>query len=291
MIDDQRSGRYNDGRMVIRAALQADSPPDADPGIAAGSLTFWRERCLGWQRDDLDRALACFTFVADATTLADDCRFAGDDQTLVARYDGLPFTAVAFHSLGEMREKDEVSKRVTALTRRLVAPGEPFACLVAERDWPLLRAAYRVLEIYPEWQMVFSADPLKLDPGDAVPLQEPDLPAIRALARGENMLALERAPLVRGPWYGVRHDGKLIAQGGTHLLLERAAEIGNIVTAAEHRREGYGSQVVSALVRELGGLGYVVFLHVLKKNRTALAFYEQLGFERCHMMMLARCCV
>jgi GNAT superfamily N-acetyltransferase len=277
--------------MVTRAALQAESPPDADPGIAAGDLTLWRERCLGWQRDDLDRAFASFTFVADVTTLAGHCHFAGDGQTLVARYDGLPFAAIAFHSLSETRENRSTSRRVAALTRHLVAPGEPFVCLVAERDRPVLRAAYKVLKIYPEWQMAFTADVPKAVAGDAVRLREPDLPAMRALARRESMSAFERDPLVRGPWYGVWRDGRLIAQAGTHLLLERAAEIGNVVTAAAYRRQGYGSRVVTALLQELGGQGYVVFLHVLKKNKRALVFYEKLGFERRRTMILSRCCV
>jgi ribosomal protein S18 acetylase RimI-like enzyme len=116
-----------------------------------------------------------------------------------------------------------------------------------------------------------------------------------ALARREGMQAFERDPLSRGPWYGVWHPGRrsqrseLIAQGGTHLVLDQAAEIGNIVTARAYRRRGYGSHVVAALLRELSAQGYSVFLHVLKGNGTAIAFYESLGFERNRGMILARC--
>lgn len=35
--------------------------------------------------------------------------------------------------------------------------------------------------------------------------------------------------------------------------------------------------------------GYTVFLHVLKENTGAVAFYEHLGFERQRTMILARC--
>ncbi len=289
--------------MVIRAGLQADTSPDAEIGITAECFTSCRERSLLWQRRDLDRALASFAFLADVTTLAEDCRFAGDNQMLVVRYDGLPFPAIAF-CLGTLPVPgtsfilrhgaipcDDVSNRLAARTRRLVAPGEPFVCLVDEHDWPLLRAAYRVLEVHPEWQMVFCADTQKLDPGDARALGPSYVPDMSALARREGMQAFDRDPLSRRPWYGVWDGGQLVAQGGTHLLLDRAAEIGNVVTAKAYRRREYGSQVVAALLRELGTRGHSVFLHVLKENEGAIAFYEHMGFEWRRTMILARCCV
>ena len=80
-----------------------------------------------------------------------------------------------------------------------------------------------------------------------------------------------------------------MAQGGTHILLERAAEIGNIVTARQHRRQGYGSQIMAALLRKLVAQGYQVFLHVLKENETATAFYRGVGFECRRTMILTQC--
>ncbi len=283
--------------MLNRAAVQADSLLDADVGIAAESLAAWREICLLWQRRDLDRALAFFTFIADVTTLTKDCRFAGDSQTLVARYDGLPFAAIAFCSRDRASPCEETSRRIADLTRRLVAPNETFACLVAERDRPRLEAAYQVLDIYPEWQMVFRGDALNLDPGKAVPLGPSHLAEMRALARVEDLKAFERNPLGRGPWYGIWHPTRssprrqLIAQGGTRLVLDQAAEIGNIVTARAYRRQGYGAQVVAALLRDLTLGGYSVFLQVLKENAEALPFYEHLGFEKHREMIIAQCTV
>jgi ribosomal protein S18 acetylase RimI-like enzyme len=250
------------------------------------SLATWRERCLSWQRRDLDRALARFAFVADVTTLADDCRFAGHARTLVVRYDGLPFPAVAFHTRAE---NGDAPQHLRDLSRRLVSPGETFGCLVAEPEWPLVQETYQVLEVHPEWQMAFCADLVGLDRGAAVPLRPRHLQEMRGLARSEEMMAFERAPLSRGPWFGVWAEDELVAQGGTHLMLEQAAEIGNVVTAQKHRRRGYGTQVVSALLQELRSQECAVFLHVLKENETALAFYEHLGFERRRTMILARC--
>lgn len=251
-----------------------------DPAI----LSIWHQRCLEWQERDLEGALADFTFIADVTTLSSDCCFAGDTDTLVVRYDGLPFAAIAFHG-------DDLA-RIVELTRQLLVPEQEFYCLVGEEQWASLQTAYRVLEANQEWQMLFQGDPDTLDPGNTIPLQACDLPEMAALAEREDMKAFEHNPLAQGPWYGVRSDGangpELVSQGGTHLLLSRAAEIGNIVTAREHRRRGYGSYVVSALVRTLH-TQKTVFLQVFKTNEAAIACYERLGFQAVRTMYLTKC--
>lgn len=253
------------------------------------SVTIWRERCLLWQEQDLERALAYFTFIADVTTLASECRFAGDSETLVARYDGLPFPAIAFHSQGESTGRRDTPRWIATLTRRLIAPRETFYCLVAEDELALLQDAYCVLETHPEQQMLFRGDQSSLDSGDVVRLTESDLPAMKALAQREGMMAFEKDPLARGPWYGAWRNGQLVAQGGVHLSLSRAAEIGNIVTTRTHRREGLARQIVAALMHELKAESRLVFLQVFEDNKPALAFYEHVGFKRLRTMYLARC--
>jgi ribosomal protein S18 acetylase RimI-like enzyme len=248
-------------------------------------LLLWHRRCLEWQEQDLKGALADFTFIADITTLSADCRFVGDAETLVARYDGLPFAAIAFCG--------DDPTRIAALTHQLLAPDQEFYCLVGAEQWESLQVAYRVLETHEEQQMLFQGDPHTLDPGNATPLGEADLPEMAALAEREDMMAFEHDPLARGPWYGVRVDDadhpELVAQGGTHLLLSRVAEIGNIVTAREHRRRGFASRILSALVRALHAQGKATFLQVFKTNQAAIACYEQLGFESVRTMYLTRC--
>jgi ribosomal protein S18 acetylase RimI-like enzyme len=273
-------------RQIGRARQKGDNTNTEN-----GSVTMWRERCLLWQEQDLENALTYFTFIADVTTLASDCRFAGDSETLVACYDGLPFAAIAFHSQAGSTGRYDNPKLITALTRRLMGPREAFYCLVAEDEFALLQEAYCVLETHPEQQMLFRGDPSSLDAGDAARLTKLDLPGMRALARREGMMAFEKDPLARGPWYGVWRNGELVAQGGIHLFLSRAAEIGNIVTTRTHRREGLARQIMAALLEELNAESKLVFLHVFEDNKPALAFYQHLGFRRLRTMYLTRCLV
>jgi ribosomal protein S18 acetylase RimI-like enzyme len=265
------------------------SPQGASIGTQNRTVSIWRRRCLLWQQQDLERALAHFTFIADVTTLAADCCFAGDSETLVARYDGLPFAAVAFHSRGGSTGRDMTATRIADLTRRLIAPTEAFYCLVSDEKWTTVQDAYTVLERHPEQQMVHYANPPCLDPGDVVRLSESDLPAMKSLAEREGMIAFEADPLGRGPWYGVWRNGQLAAQGGVRLLLSRAAEIGNIVTSRKHRREGLATRIVVALLAELKAQDRLAFLQVLEGNGPALSLYESLGFRRLRRMYLVRC--
>jgi ribosomal protein S18 acetylase RimI-like enzyme len=265
------------------------SPQSASTGTENRSVTIWRQRCLLWQEQDLEQALAYFTFIADVTTLTCDCCFAGDRETLVARYDGLPFVAIAFHSHAKSVGRDDIPRRIANLTQRLITPGETFYCLVSEDQLALLEAAYRVLAMRPEQQMVYRGDLSKLNRADAARLTASDLPAMRSLAEREGMIALERDPLGRGPWYGVWRDGQLVAQGGIHLFLSRAAEIGNIATARAHRRKGLAKQIVAALLEELHTEERLAFLQVFENNEPALAFYDAIGFKRLRKMYLTRC--
>lgn len=194
--------------MVKRAALQREASVDADLGIGVSNLTVWRDRFARWQDQDLVGALASFTIGADVTALAQDCTFAADDHALVARYQGLPFPAVAFFIPNTDNTDRDGVPRLARLTRRLVAPEESFVCLVAESEWPLLRSAYDVLEVRPEWQMIFSGGARALDSGEATRLCAADLTEMAALARREGMEAFEQNPLTRGPgtvWRAEKH--------------------------------------------------------------------------------------
>jgi len=221
-----------------------------------------------------------FTLLSNLTTLSHRCRFAvGADGALVARYLDLPFAAISFYGQG---------MDLRAALSELLAEGELCYVLVGEAQRTQLEVVTRVLDVYPEWQMVYRDDAATLEWGDAVLLGDADLPAMCALADRGKMLAFETNALEKGPYHGVWRDGRLVSMAGTHLKLERMAEIGNVVTDSGYRRQGLATMAVNATVMSLQAEGLLVILQVLKSNAGAIAFYETLGFERARTMYLIR---
>jgi ribosomal protein S18 acetylase RimI-like enzyme len=220
------------------------------------------------------------TLLADLTTLSDRCRFAlGADGALVARYVDLPFAAISFCGQGEGLRQ--------ALSTVLDA-GQLCYALIGGAQRDQLAAVTRVLGVDDEWQMVYRGDPASLDGGEAVPLGEADLPAMRSLAERGALHAFEPNALDKGPYCGVWRDGRLVSMAGTHLQLEEMVEIGNVVTDPDYRRQGLAGMAVSSVVRVLHARGLLVLLQVFKSNEAAVALYERLGFARSQTMYLVR---
>ncbi|HIE38956.1 MAG TPA: GNAT family N-acetyltransferase [Anaerolineales bacterium] len=236
---------------------------------------------------DPERLLAHFTLAADLTTLRGECRFARSERALVARYDGLPFAALAFWG--------EDPGELAGLATRLVDPGEVFYLLLNEQQMRPAERAFAVEQVRPEWQMLFMGDPAELDPGDATELGPEHLEGMRDLAAEAGLMALEVDPFRHGPAFGVWAEGTaresplLVAMGATHLAVPGGAEIGNVATRTTHRRRGLARQVVAALVRAHAAQGRRVFLMVFQTNRAAVLLYESLGFVRLRPMFLMRC--
>jgi ribosomal protein S18 acetylase RimI-like enzyme len=101
-------------------------------------------------------------------------------------------------------------------------------------------------------------------------------------ATGEDPDFFMRSQLQDGTFYGVRHHGRLVAAGGTHLYSgeESVGAIGNIYTHRAHRGRGCASAVTSAIARELIERGTrIIALNVKSENNTAIRLYERLGFR------------
>jgi ribosomal protein S18 acetylase RimI-like enzyme len=218
------------------------------------------------------------TLLADLTTLSSRCAFAlEEDGTLVVCYRDLPFAAISFYGQG------------VGLQRALSAileEGETCYALLGAAQRDQLSAAAQVQHVYGEWQMVYRGDPAALRVEDAVPLGRNHLSAMRLLAERGKLHAFEPNALDKGPYYGVWRDGRLASMAGTHLKMERLAEVGNVVTDPDFRRRGLASMAVSATTQALCAEGVTVVLQVLQPNEAAIAVYEKLGFGRERTMYL-----
>jgi len=236
---------------------------------------------------DLDWALAHFTLVADVSVLREMCRFACAEQAVSVRYEGLLFAALAFWG--------EDPPVVARLVAELVEPGEAFYLVLNAHQAELAWRLFEVEHVDAEWQMCFEGDASLLDDGGAVELTPADLPAMRGLAVGAGLMALEDDPFRYGPVFGVwamEQDEKmplLASMAATRLQLPGASEIGNVGTRSDYRRRGLARKVVSTLVRAHVRDERQVFLMVLQMNDAAVRLYESMGFVRRRPTYLMQC--
>ncbi|HNT76932.1 MAG TPA: GNAT family N-acetyltransferase [Anaerolineae bacterium] len=254
---------------------------DVEPGVRPSLLAHQIEA----QTRDLAWTLAHYTFVADVTMLANECDITHSPGMSVASCHRLPLPVLAF--VGE--SADLLANYATFLTD----PGSDVYLMVNEAQRAIVEAAFEVQETTPEWQMVFNgslpaSEAVSLD-AEVTALDEHDLPAMRALAESGGLKLLEHDPFVAGPAFGVRKGRKLVSMATTRLRVPGAAEIGNVVTHKDHRRRGYASAVVAALVRALAAEGVAVFLQVYQNKPECIALYQKLGFEIVRPMYWVRC--
>lgn len=79
-------------------------------------------------------------------------------------------------------------------------------------------------------------------------------------------------------WSGIRVDGKLVSIGSA-LVTEWGGHIGVVATDEAHRNRGYGTSIVSELVKLIFEETSTAMIHVLKDNPPAIRAYEKVGFK------------
>jgi len=250
---------------------------DLDVGDRPSSLAHQIEVLT----QNLEWTLEHYAFVADVTSLADECDVAHSPGMSLASCHRFPLPVLAF--AGE--STDLLGNYATFL----MDPGSDVYVVANADQRPLVETAFDISEVFPQWQMVFLGDASALDPGPAVALAAQDEPAIHVLSETNGLRWIERDPLAAGPAFGVRKGRKLLSMATTRLRVPGAAEIGNVVTYPEHRRKGYAAASVSALVRVLSCESLCIFLHVLQNKQDSIALYQKLGFEIVRPMYWMQC--
>jgi predicted GNAT family acetyltransferase len=90
------------------------------------------------------------------------------------------------------------------------------------------------------------------------------------------------AQVTEGIYFGIRHNGQLVAAAGTHLInkTEGIAAIGNVYCLPSYRGKGFGAGVTSAVINALLKDGLkTVGLNVSPENPAA-NLYHRLGFRK-----------
>ena len=235
------------------------------------------------QTRDLAWTLANFTFVANATTLASECDIAHSPAMSVASCRTLPHQALAF--IGES------PALLANYATFLAEPGSEVRLFINEEQRAIVEEAFNVVNILPLWQMVFRGSVGTLHMGRATQLADNDVAAIQAFKRSEKtgQGLFDANPLAKGPAYGIWERRKLIALGMTNVCIPGAAQISNIITRRDYRRQGCATEVLSALIRAHVSEGRHVFLVVEQNNSAAIALFEKIGFASENVMFWVKC--
>jgi GNAT superfamily N-acetyltransferase len=91
-----------------------------------------------------------------------------------------------------------------------------------------------------------------------------------------------------GSYFGIRHQGELIAMGGERIMLDGYPEISGVCTHPSHRGKGYAAAIIWELVRNHRRRGETSWLHVAASNQNAIDLYSRLGFVASQIVTLHR---
>ncbi len=187
------------------------------------------------------------------------------------------------------------------LARRYLADTVPFAA--TRDDSPECLAALAELPAPGETLLFLQADPVVLPTGltetlraDGVQMvATQDMPPIddpRVIRLGEADAAdmLELAMLTKpgpftlkalhlGAFWGIRHDGRLVAMAGERMKQPGFTEISGVCTHPDARGNGYARLLSLVVAGGVAARGERSCLHAWASNAAAIRLYESIGFR------------
>jgi len=158
---------------------------------------------------------------------------------------------------------------------------DEFISLCQPNDTDLFKEYSTVLHFHSEQQMI--ADPPKTIDCSHINVRKVRKEELESLNRfyGEHGAeAWSPIQFRAGPYYCVKHEGKIVSVAGVHLVTPQIAQLGNIVTDEDYRNRGYATACTSVLATDLASKGRIISLFVRLDNAPAIHTYEKLGFHK-----------
>ncbi|MEO7247029.1 MAG: GNAT family N-acetyltransferase, partial [Novosphingobium sp.] len=180
-----------------------------------------------------------------------------------------PFTAVP----------DASEAGLAALLAAMDLHADPV--LVVEEPAFALPPECIVLESAPLVQMVHSGAQIgEPDTAGSVLLGEDDWPEMARLAEATRPGPWRARTPAFGDYYGIRHEGALVAMAGQRMLpSDKLAEVSGVCTLPDHRGKGLAAKLIQRVMAGFAARGDSAFLHCNAKNVSAIRLYEALGFS------------
>jgi ribosomal protein S18 acetylase RimI-like enzyme len=145
---------------------------------------------------------------------------------------------------------------------------------------PAFRSVFEMSGEHPYVRMTMAA--FQPRTGPTVVLGPENLPELNRLYQGGAAPIFSPSQLETGYFRGIYAGGRLVSAAGVHVLSAKygVATVGNVVTDAAFRGQGYAAACTSAVVESLFDNGFrTIALNVERDNRPALRVYERLGFR------------
>ena len=144
---------------------------------------------------------------------------------------------------------------------------------------PALPAGWTITSRIDGVQLVATAGvPARRDP-EAARLGPADVPEMLALVEQTAPGPFHTHTYLFGNYWGLRHQGRLVAMAGQRLSPPGWSEISAVCTAPDQRGQGLASRLIATVVDGIRHSGRRPFLHTSAANTGAIRLYESLGFE------------
>lgn len=151
------------------------------------------------------------------------------------------------------------------------------AVMLVTPDLPAPGAGLAATPLDPVLQMVATRDPGPSALPFAV-LGEDDAAGMRALAWLTNPGPFAERTHELGEFLGIRLDGQLAAMAGERMRPSGAVEASAVCVHPDHRGKAYARHLLAERTRRILARGDQPFLHVYPSNKGAIALYESLGY-------------
>ncbi len=169
------------------------------------------------------------------------------------------------------------------IEKALDAISETFISLCQPHDVGLFCENSVILQCYSEQQMIVEHSAhTRQSKVKALRVTENDLKSLAGFYLKHQAKAWTPIQFRIGPYYCVKHEGKIVSVAGVHTVTPKIAQLGNVITDENWRNHGFATACVAALIKELASSGRIISLFVRADNRPAIHMYEKLGLTKIH---------